>query len=118
MNKKFEQFLIWYLPVLIVSRISKSLTIPYLTSIATGAGWSTGTYTSVMYLMVITASLEHIVAAIWIWKNGKKNQNRILWGAFALFAGLWGVLFFFAVSIYERISQEPSRPLKSNEQNF
>jgi FtsH-binding integral membrane protein len=115
MNKKFEQFLIWYLPVLIISRLSKGMLLPFMVSRLASYEDQTLTYLSLTYAAMIAALLEHVVAAVWIWKNGTRNQKRILWSAFALFSGLWGVLFFFAVIIYEKITSGNSQPLNLGE---
>jgi hypothetical protein len=113
MNKKLEQLLMWYLPILIVSRISKSLLIPYVTSMSRGEDWSMSSYHSLMYVLAITAALEHIVGAVWVWKNVTREQKKVLWAAFALLTGLWGILFFLAVMIYERISTANSNRIEA-----
>jgi hypothetical protein len=116
MNRKFEQFLVWYLPILIISRLSKGMMLPYMISRLATHEDQTITYLSLTYLVVIAGALEHVVAAGWIWKTAPSHKNRILWALFALFSGLWGVLFYLAVMIYDRMahSENQPKPLGSN----
>ena len=91
--------------------------MPYMISRLAAHEDQTITYLSLTYVAVIVGALEHLVAAGWIWKTAPIHKNRILWALFALFSGLWGVLFYLAVIIYERIAhtENQSRPQGSNQ---
>jgi hypothetical protein len=84
--------------------------IPFLAEKYASGDNSAFVYT-LTYLAFIGTVLERIVAAVWIWKNAIREQKRILWSAFALFTGLWGVLFFFAALIYKKVTEGHLEPL-------
>lgn len=100
-NKSLEQFLTWYLPILIISRLTKGVMTPFIaTSYANDQDFSLA-YVFLTYAVVVTSALEHAVGAVWVFKNAILSQRAILWGLFALFTGIWGVMLFLAVLIYE-----------------
>jgi hypothetical protein len=110
MNKDFEKLLIWYLPVLLISRLSKGMLIPFAISRLAPVDGQAITYISLGYAVVAVSVIEHLVGAIWIWKVAPMHQNRTLWSAFALLSGLWGVLFFIVINMYERIMSSLNKP--------
>jgi len=68
------------------------------------------TYISLGYAVGVITVIEHLIGALWIWKVAPMHQKRILWSAFALLSGLWGILFFIVINMYERIMSSLNKP--------
>lgn len=109
MKKEFEKFIIWYLPFCFVTAALTTFLIPYLTKHAVESYRTTEVlgmhYTSLVYLI---SNCHKLVAAVWLWKQKKKENGRfILWAFFGYFQGLWAVAFYIALSIFEEFKTQP-----------
>ncbi|CAA6679037.1 MULTISPECIES: hypothetical protein [unclassified Lentimonas] len=105
MKKEFESFLVWYIPVSILSTVIASMCLPIWTKgiaqdVATGGDVEFG----ILYTLIVTfsGSVHKLVAAVWLWHQQKKANGRfVLWALFGFFSGIWAVAFHIGFSIYK-----------------
>ena len=112
MKKEFESFLIWYIPVSILSTVIAAIWLPVWSKqiaqeIAAGGKVEFG----ILHSLIVTfsGSIHKLVATVWLWNQKKKENGRfILWALFGFFSGIWAVAFHIALSIYEDMKLKPT----------
>jgi len=103
MKKEFEKFIIWYVPVCLLTAAMTTFLFPFLIENAVESHQDKATFTSWLGAMVyFISNLHKWVAAVWLWNQKKKENGRyVLWAFFGFFSGMWAVAFHIALTILE-----------------
>ena len=109
MQESFEKFIIWYVPVTLVSFLAGSLS--FLISDTSVATWLISTFQMTLsdFLLLTNAikltafSISHIIAAIWLaYQSHPTRRSRVLWTLFGLTSALWAVGFWLLMHILRK----------------
>jgi hypothetical protein len=109
MKKEFEKFIIWYIPLCLLTATMTTCLFPYLIDNAVESYGDKGEFGSWLgFLVYFTSSGHKWVAAVWLWNQKKKENGRfILWALFGFFNGMWAVAFHVALTIFEEMKDKP-----------
>lgn len=109
MKKEFEKFIIWYIPLCLLTATMTTCLFPHLIDNAVESYGDKAEFGSWLgFLVYFSSSAHKWVAAAWLWNQKKKENGRfILWALFGFFNGMWAVAFHMALTIYDEIKNKP-----------
>ena len=119
MKRELEKFIIWYIPFCLVTAAITTFLFPYLIERMVESHEDGDAFKGWLGFLVYFGSNCHKwVAAVWLWKQKKKENGRfVLWALFGFFQGLWAVAFYLGLNIFEEIKGKSKANIESLEQS-